>query len=230
MSRPTKSKKTRIFSPPRAPAIRPGPEGGARDQNRRARARKLCAAGLALFLEHGLDVASIDQIARRAGIGKASFYAYFHDKEELVATLLAPFRARALAAMDACLARIRAAAGFEQFARAQELMAAELLATFTDNLDVLRLLLQEARGPASGARRPIRAFYDELVERAVAHNQAARAAGLIRDIHPRVVAFINLGAIERLAVGMLAGAELGAPADVARSLSEVMLAGLRRPR
>lgn len=226
----TRIKKTRIFSPLRAPAVRPGPAGGPRDQNRRVRTRKLCAAGLALFLELGLDVASIDQIARRAGVGKATFYAYFHDKEELVATLLAPFRDRALAAMDACLERILAASDFGQFARAQELMAAELMATFTDNLDVLRLLLQEARGPASGARRPIRAFYDEIVERAVEHNRAALAEGLIRDIHPRVVAFINLGAIERLAVGMLDGADLGAPADVARSLAAVMLAGLRRPR
>ncbi len=218
-----------MLAPPRAPAQRPGKTGGARDRNRRARTRALCAAALDLFLQSGLDAVSIDQIARGAGLGKATFYAYFRDKQELVATIVEPFRTTALAAMDACLERIEAAADFDAFARAQELMAAELLAAFTDNLDVLRLLLQEARGPAGGARQPIRAFYDELVERAVAHNEAALAAGLIRDIHPRVMAYINLGAIERLVVGMLAGADLGEPGAVVRSLSDVMLAGLRRP-
>lgn len=217
------------FTPPREPSQRPGKSGGARDRNRRERTSALCSAGLELFLERGLDAASIDQIARRAGLGKATFYAYFRDKQELVATIVEPCCARTLAAMDACLERIEASRDFAAFARAQELLAAEVLATFLANLDVLRLLLQEARGPATGARQPLRAFYDALVERGVMHNEAALANGLIRDVHPRVMTYINLGAIERLALGVLSGDELGETADIARGLSEIMLAGLRRP-
>jgi len=224
-----KSPKLNAISPPRRPRQRPGRPGGARDINRRDRTRALLDAALAEFLARGLDATSIDHIARAAGIGKASFYSYFADKAELVTTLLAPVRERAFAAMDACYERIVAAEDFDAFRRAQELMAVELLGTFAANLDLLRVMLQEARGPATGARAPIRALYDELVERAVAHNEAAHAAGLIRDIHPRVMALINLGAIERLAVGFLSGEELGDPGEAARTLAEVMLAGLARP-
>ena len=209
--------------------MRPGPAGGARDENRRERTAAICNGALALFLERGVDAVSIDQIARRAGIGKASFYSYFQDKRELVATLVDPVRAAVLQAMDHCLARIERAQDFGSFRYAQEQMVADLLEAFSDRLDLLRLLLQEARGPAIGARQPIRAFHDEIVERAVGHNEAALRARLIRDIHPRLMAYINLGAIERLGAGFLAGTDLGDPREAVRMLADVMLTGLERP-
>jgi AcrR family transcriptional regulator len=211
--------------PPRAPRLRPGPAGGARERNRRARTAEITSAALRLFLDHGIDNVSIDQIAKAAGIGKATFYAYFTDKHELVATLLAPVRAGALAAMDRCHAELASATHFGDMRTASIQLGTELYGVFLDSLDVLRLLLQESRGPAVGARQPIRDLYDELVERSVQHNQSALDRGLIRPIHPRVSALINVGAVERLTMGLLHGENLGDPAAAVRSLVDLLLAG-----
>ena len=212
--------------PPRAPTLRPGPAGGARERNRRERTRDLTGAALGLFLERGIDGASIEQIAKAAGVGKATFYAYFAEKEELLATLLAPFRDNALAAMDRCHDHLALATNFDHMRAACVQLGVDLYAAFLDNLDVLRLLLQESRGPGVGARRPVRALYDDIVDRAVQHNRTALERGLIRPIHPRVSALINLGAIERLGMGFLCGDDLGDPGAAVRSLVEGLLAGL----
>jgi AcrR family transcriptional regulator len=213
--------------PPRAPRLRPGPAGGARERNRRARAASITSAALRLFLDRGIDDVSIDQIAKAAGIGKATFYAYFTDLQELVGDMLAPFRANALGAMDRCHDQLRVATDFGHMRLASVQLGTELYGVFVANLDVLRLLLQESRGPGTGARGPVRDLYDELVERAVQHNQTALERGLIRPIHPRVSALVNLGAAERLTVGFLRGDDLGDPGAAVRSLVEVLLAGLR---
>jgi AcrR family transcriptional regulator len=212
--------------PPRAPKLRPGPAGGARERNRRERTAAIASAALRLFLDRGIDGASIDQIAKAAGIGKATFYAYFTDKEELLATMLAPFRDNAIDAMDRCHGELAIATDFGHMRAACIQLGTDLYGVFLDNLDVLRLLLQESRGPGVGARRPVRGLYDDIVERAVQHNQTALDRGLIRPIHPRVSAFINLGAIERLGMGFLRGDDLGDPAGAVRSLVDVLLAGL----
>src|SRR5690606_22304465 len=72
------------------PKDRPGPEGGKRDTNRKERTDSLLKAGVSLFLEHGIEQASIDDIARAAGMAKGNFYRYFDDKGALVAAILRP--------------------------------------------------------------------------------------------------------------------------------------------
>ena len=212
--------------PPRAPKLRPGPPDGARTRNRRERTRAITRAALTLFLQRGIDGTSIDQIATEAGMAKATFYAYFSDKEELLTSLLTPFRDNALAAMDRCHVALTRATEFDHLRVACIQLGGELYGAFLDNLDVLWLLLQESRGPGVGARKPVRGLYDAIVERAVQHNETALERGLIRPIHPRVSALINFGAIERLGVGFLQGDDLGDPAEAVRSLVEGLLAGL----
>ena len=47
----------------------------------------LVRAALGLFLSHGLEAVTIDDITRQAGVAKGSFYRYFEDKAALVRVL-----------------------------------------------------------------------------------------------------------------------------------------------
>lgn len=59
------------------------------DNSAGARRRKaLLAAARDLFLEHGFDGVSVDQIVARAGGSKTSVYAYFKNKEGLFSALV----------------------------------------------------------------------------------------------------------------------------------------------
>jgi len=48
----------------------------------------ILAAGLELFIERGVEGASMEQIAKRAGIGKPAIYRRFSTKEELIAAAM----------------------------------------------------------------------------------------------------------------------------------------------
>ena len=63
-----------------APAPRPfvGPVG-----EESAKRRQIIAGARALFLAQGFDAASMDEIARKAGVSKGTLYVYFESKEQL---------------------------------------------------------------------------------------------------------------------------------------------------
>jgi TetR/AcrR family transcriptional regulator, mexJK operon transcriptional repressor len=53
-----------------------------------AKRRGILAAARDLFLEHGLAAVSMDAIADRAGVSKATVYSHFGDKEDLLRAVL----------------------------------------------------------------------------------------------------------------------------------------------
>jgi AcrR family transcriptional regulator len=69
--------------------------GGKRAPGRprsRAAEEAILKAALALFLDHGVEGASIERIARRAGVGKTTIYRRWSSKEELLAQAIGRVR------------------------------------------------------------------------------------------------------------------------------------------
>lgn len=67
--------------------------------------RRLKAAAVEEFAEHGLAGARVDRIAARSGVNKERLYGYFGNKERLFATVLRDELARAAAAVPMELRR-----------------------------------------------------------------------------------------------------------------------------
>lgn len=68
------------------PAAIPDPADSQEPRWRRLpeeRPRQILEAAFAVFGEHGLDAARLDDIARRAGVSKGTIYLYFANKEAL---------------------------------------------------------------------------------------------------------------------------------------------------
>ena len=84
-------KRAPAVRPRNAPQARPGPAGGTRDANRKARTQAIAKAALELFLDRGVEAVSVDDVVRRARIAKGSFYTYFRDQSELVEALIPVF-------------------------------------------------------------------------------------------------------------------------------------------
>jgi len=213
--------------PPRLPAERPGPVGGKRDANRRERIAQLCDAALKLYLVHGIGSVTIDQIVDEAGVAKGSFYRYFTDQEELVATLLGPLGDALRTSMDAAESRLAAVKDPRELPAIYLTMASELAAVTGRSPDLLRLYLQECRSPAAGARRPVRTLADEVAARAVRLSTVARDFGLLRDTDPRVGALTVIGAVERLTFAVLSGEDVGRLRDLPTTLVSMILEGVR---
>lgn len=71
------------------------------------RRTELLDAGQAVFVEKGITTATLDDITRRAGVAKGTFYLYFRSKEELVGALQARYADRFAKRMSAAITRAR---------------------------------------------------------------------------------------------------------------------------
>ena len=215
--------------PRHTPKERPGPAGGKRDENRQRRTKDLCDAGLRLFLAHGIELVTIDDIVREAGVAKGSFYRYFEDKADLVDALLGPLTERvreAFAACDHALAKVQAD---ESLTAPYMTLAMALTQVVLQDGDVIRLYLQESRAPAVGARLPIANLAREVRDGAIGLARAAVQHRLVRGIEPRIVATAVVGAVEHLMVRFLASDDLGETDQIYASLISLVLDGIRAP-
>ncbi|MEZ4469407.1 MAG: TetR/AcrR family transcriptional regulator [bacterium] len=216
--------------PRRVPSQRPGPQGGKRDQNRREQVSRICGAAAGLMLAGGIEGVTIDAICREAGIAKGSFYRYFADKAELVAAIIEPLATAARAAIATCEAGIIAAHDFDALLAAYATFVMRLAPVLVAERDAVQLYLQESRAPGVGARAPVRALADEFGATAERLTLPAQAHGLLRDLPAAVTGRAVVGAVERLAFDVGAGAIPLDPAQVGAALLSMVFDGLRAAR
>jgi AcrR family transcriptional regulator len=222
------SSEERRYAPGIVPARRPGKEGGPREQNRRERTRTLCEAALVLFLQRGVESTTVDEITKAAGVAKGSFYRYFTDKEQLVEALFGPLADTVASAMDRCAGALAHARSGEELNRAYGTLAAELTQALLEAPAMVKLYLQECRGPAEGARRPIRELSSRIMRGAVALTRVAHAQRLLKELSPEVTAVAVVGAVEGMLVEFLEGRAATDPAAATADLITMVLDGIRR--
>jgi AcrR family transcriptional regulator len=209
------------------PKQRPGQPGGRRDEARRERVQAICASAVRLFLERGIDGVRVEDITEAAGVAKGAFYYYFSDLEELSASLFAPVAETTEAAFRRC--RDGLAEPSAELTAVYQRLAMDLGMVLVQHLDVVRLYLQEKRGPDRGARRPVRAWARRVEEGARWLTEEARRHRAMRDLPVAVVAHAVLGAAEQVMIAAMAGENIGDPASAVRHLISLVLDGTRLP-
>ena len=211
-----------------APALRPGPEGGRRDQNRKEKVRGLEEAALRLFLERGLDGVTIDDITQACGVAKGTFYRYFDDKDALVESLLAPVREELVEALELCGRALGAARDLPAMVDAYRSLSGTFFGVILKHAGMVRLYLQESRGPAVGARTRVVALSRLLSGYALSITAKAHSHGLLRPVRAEVSALAVVGAVERLLYAVLSEEEIGNPLEAPELLVSIILDGLRK--
>ena len=210
------------------PSERPGQPGGKRATNRAQRTKALADAGLSLFLDQGIEATTIDQITKAAGTAKGSFYRYFDDKAALVEHLIRPIAEQLDAALVRCGEALAETPSVDGMYDAYEVLSAELGGVFLGNPDVVRMYLQDSRGPCPGARAPVAAVRDLITRRTRELTEAARRRDQLADVDPRVSALAVIGASERLLMAVLTGEDVGDPLKASQDLIRLVLDGLRK--
>jgi AcrR family transcriptional regulator len=82
-----------------------GPPGQPKRADARRNYERLLAAATAAFAEHGADDVSLEEIARRAGVGIGTLYRHFPARQALVETVFT----EQVDALDALAAKLRTA-------------------------------------------------------------------------------------------------------------------------
>lgn len=79
----------------------PGEQPSLQERKRMAVRNHIASVGVALFVEHGFDAVTTEQIARAADISPRSFFRYFDTKEDVVLTGVAEAGQRIASALRA---------------------------------------------------------------------------------------------------------------------------------
>jgi len=140
-----------------AAGINPRRPRGPRAEQSAKRKESILAAALEEFSARGFAAARLDDVARRAGVGKGTIYLHFRDKEMLFQELVRSYLSPIVATLERARvteAPLRAAADGLVALFVHEIVA-------TRRKDVLRLILTE------GHRFPAIAdfYFHEVVER-----------------------------------------------------------------
>jgi AcrR family transcriptional regulator len=194
---------------------------------------RIVSAAAGLFAEHGFAGASVDEIARRAGVNKAMLYYHIGDKAELFATVLEEF----LEGVREVLAEVteRTPDPGERIRKAQ----ATILGAFHKNPDVPRIVVREmAMGGESLPDRAL-AKVGEIVAITYRTVSDGRASGAFGEVNPFLVHAMLFGTsalivnsaklrsrVER-AAGLPIAASAG-PEALADELSDIILNGISR--
>ena len=169
---------------------------------------------------------TIDEIVTAAGIAKGSFYRYFDDKSQLADHLFSPMALGVRAALQGLNDHLLHIGDPKDLSRAYGRLAAEIAALVADKLDLLRLYLQENRGPDRGARASIIELRKDIESAAFKLTRVAQEHALLRDDYDhRLGTLATIGAVERLLFAFLSGETVGA--DTAAQLIGVLLDGVR---
>jgi AcrR family transcriptional regulator len=162
-------------------------------------------------------------------VAKGSFYRYFRDKEELVASLLEPLADKVAATFTSSRAALAGARDAAQVSAAYLDLARQVADVIAAHPRAALLYLQEARGPGAGARAPVRRLADQVADLAESLSAHARDRGLLRDLDARVQGLVVLGAVERLLYDFLSGRRVASrPEQVSALVVTIILDGVRR--
>ena len=155
----------------------------------RNRSAVLEAAG-AIFAEHGLDV-SVNEIARRAGVGNATLYRHFPTREAIVAELFERQMQRYLATAEEAVSVADPSAAFRQCIT----VTCELQASNRALADLL-VSLQPVSPQVDAMRDRQYAAVGSVIERAV---RAGVVRADLRNADVAVLLIANAGLIRRTA-------------------------------
>ncbi|WP_422012631.1 TetR/AcrR family transcriptional regulator [Reyranella sp.] len=73
---------------------------GRRERKRRETLARITDVGIRLFLAHGYDATTLDEIAHAAGISRRTFFYYFKSKDEILLSLQSGMGAMILQALE----------------------------------------------------------------------------------------------------------------------------------
>lgn len=205
---------------------RPGAIGGVRDTNRKRRSAAILAASRTLFLRHGLQAVTIDQIATRARTAKGGFYRYFANKQKLVEALFAPLSVRIDEIYGDCARDLRAASSREMTLLSYIGLAEGFTRLLADHPEEVLLYLQECRGPAVETRRAVSRLAARILERTVEVTQLAIEHGLLRPAEPTLVALAVIGTTERLMFARLSRRGYTPSDEAAAQVIELFMSGV----
>jgi AcrR family transcriptional regulator len=175
---------------------------------------------VSVFRERGYDGSTLDDVARAAGITKASIYYHVRSKEELLARGVG----RALDALFAVLDERPAKRG-RAAARLKYIVQRTIEITVDKLPEVTLLLRVRGNTPVERQIMERRREFDHLIAKVM--RQAQRQGDIRADVEPRLATRLLFGMLNSITEWYRQGGRLDAP-EVAEAISRIAFEGMQR--
>jgi len=177
-----------------------------------ARSRLLTAAR-EVFARVGLAEATVEEIARRAGLSKGAFYLHFKSKDALIVAVADHFFVEVIRLTARCAPNLESATSLSEVRALLATQDRELFEFAWDHRDLLEILERASGLPQFAHLKPL--YTDGHVQRITPQIQTLQARGVYRaDLDAEVV-----GAYETLGRSM---ARMKARPDLGRWVDTVL--------
>lgn len=176
------------------------------------RRAQLLTAARWVFARKGYHDASIDDVIRRAGVARGTFYLYFDGKRAVFQEVLEGLFERIWQTVPP----IRTGPDDDVHAQVLENLGS-LVALFEDDPDVMRILLAIALGVDPEADRALAGFYGSCRERLARALGRGQELGIVGDGDPQLLALTLMGTLKEFWTQRLLGTE---PPSLDRLLAE----------
>ncbi|MFI5118925.1 MAG: TetR/AcrR family transcriptional regulator [Thermoanaerobaculia bacterium] len=184
------------------------------------RCRAICEAAMRVVGRKGLAKATVDDIAREAGVAKGTVYLYFRSRDEILEKTIG-------AAVDDLLERLQRAAdgaGAGPFDEALERVLTAQFAYFDENRDFFRLYF--ASGEYSEDRRLRQSRRYRLhIGQLVGLIRRGRRRGELKNLDPERAAIAIAGAARDLILRRIHEKQPPSPEADARFLRDLLFSG-----
>jgi AcrR family transcriptional regulator len=181
---------------------------------------KILSTARRLFVQQGYTATSMRQVAEMAGIGKATIYHHFPDKQSIVMALLS----HNLARMETALQRVRA----ESDPRRRIQVAAETSVDFLfESADIMQIVRREIPGARDQMQAGFAKFFQEYMALLAEAIQRGTEQGIFRPVDPLSTARVLMTMIQgTFAMAYLINERSQTPQQAAAALLDVYFQGL----
>jgi AcrR family transcriptional regulator len=180
-------------------------------------------AARTLFAQQGYTATSVRQIAEAAGIGKATIYHHFPDKETIALALLE----ESLGRMDAILPTAGAADDPRQRIRAMAKVSIEYL---FESADLWQVVRREVPGGRKAMETRLALFFQDYIALIASTVQRGVDQGLFRPLDPTQAARVFLMMIQgSFALALFSGNIKPEPSEIVATVLEIFFRGIEAP-
>jgi TetR/AcrR family fatty acid metabolism transcriptional regulator len=186
------------------------------------RCRAICEAAMRVVGRTGLSKATVEEIAREAGVAKGTVYLYFPSRDAILEKTVE-------AAVGQLLERLRCAEDKGRtFADSLELILAAQFAFFDENRDFFRLYFASGESSEDRRLRQSRNYRDHI-EHLAEIIRRGRRRGEVKSADPERAAIAIAGAARDLILRRINEKKPPAPEADAHFLRELVFRGLEAP-
>jgi len=196
-------------------------------QKRDERRAQLVTAAREIFGEKGYHEATVDDITRRAGVAKGTFYLYFTEKKEIYYDLVRTFFQHITDIGASVAHEVNTVSEF--YARIEK-AAFRLFSMFAEHHALARLAYRESASLDPTLEKMLRDFYRKIALVEAENIRVGIRLGIFRPVDPLVCAYAHIGMVERVALGLLREPNAPPAADVLREMLSIAFEGLKAPK